>query len=168
MLDKNFHHKKRCRGFTLIEVLIAMFVLSVGMLGSTALMLQGRGEAKRVNNEGKAMQLAMSMAEQMRANINGVRSNAYDNVKTATASDPACISSSCTVAQMALYDAFIWKQALASHLTGGVGTVAVYNAGTADPDDTIFTITVSWTDTKKTGATAGAAITDTYTMIFQP
>jgi type IV pilus assembly protein PilV len=166
MLDKKTHNRKKCSGFTLIEVLIAMFVLSVGMLGSTSLMLQGRAEAKRINYESKAMQLAMGMAEQIRANINGANTNAYDNVNTANATDPGCIANTCTLAQMAAYDAFIWRQALQSNLPGGAGTVAVRFA--RGNDDVIYTINISWTQTRKTSATTGEAFTRNYTMIFQP
>lgn len=162
MLDKKIYIRKSNGGFTLIEVLIAMFVLSVGMLGSTALMLQGRAEAVKVNYEGKAMQLALGMAEQMRSNIEGVEGNDYDAIDTATATDPACIATGCTVAAMAEYDAYIWGQALESGLPEGVGTV------TGGGGDSIFTITVSWTETQKTSATEGKAVTKDYTMILQP
>jgi len=163
MLDKKLYYRKSNSGFTLIEVLIAMFVLSVGMLGSTALMLQGRSEAVKTNYEAKAMQLALGIAEQMRANIAGVTTGAYDAVATPGA-DPNCIATSCTVANMAAYDEFLWGQTLASNLPSGTGTVVTDGA----PTDAIFTITVSWAQTRKTSATTGVAQTKSYTMIFQP
>jgi len=163
MLNKNLYCRKRNSGFTLIEVLIAMFVLSVGMLGSTALMLQGRAEALKTNYEARAMQLALGIAEQMRANIAGVTSGAYDNVATPVA-DPNCIATSCSVANMAVYDSFIWGDTLANNLPSGTGTVKTNGATT----DAIFTITVSWAQTRKTSATTGVAQTKTYTMLFQP
>jgi len=162
MLDKKTFNRKRNGGFTLMEVLLAMFVLSVGMLGSTGMMLQGRAESVKVNYESKAMQLALGMAEQMRANITGVTSNAYDAVDTASAADPGCVAVSCSVAAMAQYDAYIWGETLKSNLPKGVGTVAGAGA------DSLFTITVNWTETQKTTAVTGVEVVNSYVMIFQP
>ena len=167
MLDKKTYSRTKHKGFTLIEVLIAMFVLSVGMLGSTALMLQGRAEAKKINYDGKAMQLAMGMAEQMRANIEGVRAGNYSGVDTATVTDPGCIATTCSVSDMAQYDSFIWGQAL-ENLPEGEGTVALEIANVVD--DALFTITVSWTETQKDvgSSTTGSEVTKEYVMLFQP
>jgi len=145
-----------------MEVLLAMFVLSVGMLGSTGMMLQGRAEAVKVNYESKAMQLALGMAEQMRGNIPGVTANAYNAVDTASATDPSCIAASCSVAAMAEYDAYIWGETLKNNLPKGEGTVVGAGA------DSLFTITVNWTETQKTSADTGIEITKSYVMIFQP
>lgn len=145
-----------------MEVLLAMFVLSVGMLGSTGMMLQGRAESVKVNYESKAMQLALGMAEQMRANITGVTTNAYDAVNTASAADPGCVTVLCSVAEMAQYDAYIWGETLKNNLPKGAGTVAGAGA------DSLFTITVNWTETSKTSADTGIAVISSYVMIFQP
>lgn len=163
---KNNSYSKKNSGFTLIEVLIAMFVLSVGMLGSTALMLQGRAEAVKVNYEAKAMQLALGMAEQMRANIAGVTNLDYDDIDAATATtDPGCLTTAligCSTSEMAEYDAYIWSDALTDNLPSGTGLVSGSGA------DSIFTITVSWTETKKTSANTGVEQTKSVVMKFQP
>jgi type IV pilus assembly protein PilV len=168
MLNKQVHNRRTNTGFTLIEVLIAMFVLSVGMLGSTGLMLQGRAGAVNTNYEAKALQMTLGIAEQMRANIVGVQGGNYNALKTASASDPGCIAAQCSTAQMAAYDAYIWKQALSSNLPSGAGEVNITTAGAND--DSIFTITVNWSQAQKnTGSKdTGSLVNRTYTMVFQP
>lgn len=166
MLDQKIHNRKKQGGFTLIEVLIAMFVLSVGMLGSTALMLQGRSAAVKTNYEAKAMQMAQSMAEQMRANIKGVVDGNYNDVDTASASAQTCIATTCTTAEMALYDEYIWGWMLDQYLPSGSGTVT--GVASAADQDVVFTITVNWTETRKLTATTGEEITKSYGMVFQP
>jgi len=58
---------KRCRGFTLLESLVALVLLSLGMLGASAMLLgslQAHGAALR---ELAALTLAQDMAERVRA-----------------------------------------------------------------------------------------------------
>ena len=166
MLTSTLKNKNRARGFTLIEVLIAMFILSVGMLGSTSLMLQGRAEAKRTNYDAKAMQMAQSIAEQMRANIAGVNNGSYNSLDTSNGTSQSCITTSCTSAQLALYDEYIWGWMLNQYLPKGTGTV------TGNGADSVFTIAVTWQEVVKTGEDAtgptGVAQDRTYTMVFQP
>ena len=157
----------KSRGFTLIEVMIALFVLSVGMLGSTAMMLRGQREAVKVNHDGAAMQAATNMAERMRANITGVGQNAYDAL-TSGQPDPGCISTSCNAVNLAVYDSYLWGQEL-NELPNGVGTVDLVSI--PDPsrtNDRLFRITVSWTEVQRTGTNTGAEVTKNYVMMFQP
>jgi type IV pilus assembly protein PilV len=110
------------RGFSLLEVMIALFVLSVGMLGSTAMMLRGQTEATKTNYSSTATQLASTMAEMMRSNITGVNAGAYNSLDSSVA-DPACISSGCSAAEIAAYDGYIWGWMLNEYLPDGSGDV---------------------------------------------
>ena len=95
--------KKLHRGFTLLEIVIALFVLSVGMLGSTAMVLRGQHEARETNFESIAAMLAQTMADRMRANIQGVNSGAYDKLDSGVA-NPGCITTGCDSDSIAAYD----------------------------------------------------------------
>ncbi|MGZ5201150.1 MAG: type IV pilus modification protein PilV [Telluria sp.] len=55
-------------GFTLIEVLVALFVLSVGLLGAAAMQSRARALRAEARLHATATQLAASLAEEMRAN----------------------------------------------------------------------------------------------------
>lgn len=126
-------------GFSLLEVLIAVFVLSIGLLGIAGLQLTGMRYAHNANLRYQAMQQVNDMADRLRANPQGVASGAYNSI-SGSGSNPGCISSNCSPGQLAAYDAFIWNTNNALILPAGTGTVS------GNGTDTIFTITVTWTE----------------------
>lgn len=122
--------KKHClyRGFSLLEVLIAIVVFSVGLLGLmnlqfSTLKLQHDSLLRSI-----ATLQASDMADRMRANEvnaqNGVSSD-YNNPAGNATGTPACLSldndgntinTQCTSAQMAAHDFYEWTGSL-----GGLG-----------------------------------------------
>ncbi|MGI9304444.1 MAG: type IV pilus modification protein PilV, partial [Gammaproteobacteria bacterium] len=63
--------EKKIRGFTLLEVLIATVVLSIGLIGLAALMIQGQKFNRSALNRSQATFIAYDMADRMRANRAG-------------------------------------------------------------------------------------------------
>ena len=61
---------RRQRGFTLVEVLVALVVMSVGMLGIAALYLEGLRAGRTALYRTTAVNLAGDMADRIRANRN--------------------------------------------------------------------------------------------------
>ena len=155
------------QGFTLIEVMIAAFVLSVGMLGSTAMMLRGHQEADRTNYEGLAVQLATNMSERMRGNIQGVEAGSYNGLAANASDVHDCSASYCDSATVALYHAYIWGQELEDLMPNTNATATVRAIGVAGTD-TVFGITVNWDASVRTSTDTQNQVTKTYTMIFQP
>ncbi len=127
-------------GFSLVEVLVALVVLAVGMLGVASLfatsMHAGSGAIARM----QAVSLAGDIADRIRANR-----RAGATYQGAGANN-RCIgvgSASCTPVQMAANDIFVWKQQLAQAFPGGTATGTVtFVAGTPDT----YTVAVSWTE----------------------
>ena len=132
-------------GFSLIEALVALIVLSVGMIGIAALYGQGLSAGRTALYRQIAINLAGEMADRVRSNRTArVAYNAAIPNPV-----PACGPGGgvdCTPAQLAGYDRSIWETLVGQQLPGGVGTV-VYAPGTPPT----YTITVSWQDV--TGAT---------------
>jgi len=152
-----------------MEVMIAAFVLSVGMLGSTAMMLRGMQEADITNYEAVAAQSAMNMAERMRGNITGVIAGDYDG-KTSTTVAVDCSTALCDSTGVANYHLYIWGTELKDLLPGNAsptGSVAVLVIGTPTTDPT-YTIAVEWDSNQRSGTDTGSVQTQTYEMIFQP
>ena len=134
------------RGFTLIEVLVAIVVLAIGLLGLAGLQASSLKNNTSAYTRSQAQLLAYDMLDRLRANREGVINGSYDDLLSTTPSDPSCITSGCSVAQLAQHDAFEWSALLSSTLPAGVGRVAGNGAGS------VFTITVMWDD-ERTGAT---------------
>lgn len=140
--------QKPQKGFSMLEVLIAILVISFGLLGLAGLQAVGLKNNQTAYLRSLATQQAYDMADRMRTNMTGVAAGSYDNIATGVGSDPGCISntSGCTPTQMAQNDRFAWNTANAALLPGGSGIVVGTSA-------TIFTITVSWSEKCTTGQT---------------
>lgn len=114
-------------GFTLLEVLIAVVILSIGLLGVAGLQAFSLRNNQEAYMRSQAAILAMDITERMRANMAGVQAGAYD-LGTATA-NANCNSagSGCTPAQLAQNDLHEWRTALFAALptpnpsTAGLG-----------------------------------------------
>jgi type IV pilus assembly protein PilV len=128
-------------GFTLIEVLIAVVVLSIGLLGLAGLQTTGLRNNQDAYARTQATTLANDMADRIRSNIAGFTAGNYDNTATLTANCET--NTGCNPQQMAQNDTARWNQALAA-LPSGQGGVAT-NGG-------IVTVTVFW-DSNRTGVT---------------
>lgn len=142
----------KIRGFTLVEVLVALVVMSVGMLGIAALYVSGIQGSRGAIFQTKAINLAADMADRIRANR--IAPNAYAIAGAGAPSncedDIANSVIVCTAAQVAANDVWIWNQTLqdprqglpAPTAGGQMGTVAV-NQATVPPT---YTITVTWSE----------------------
>lgn len=131
---------KNNSGFTLVEVLIAVLVLSLGLLGMAGLQATSLKNNQSAYNRGLATQLAYDIADRMRANRAGLA--AYTAIPpTAAQAKPNCLNlTGCTPANMAENDLFEWNRSLASLLPSAIGAIAV--AGST------FTVTINWDDNR--------------------
>jgi len=143
---KNIQANRQQNGFTMLEVLVAIVVLAFGLLGLAGLQADGLRNNTSAYLRSQATLMAYDMMDRMRANMHGVESGDYNNLMGTTPTDPSCITTGCSVAQMAQHDAYEWSQQLAEILPSGQGRVIGNGAGSA------FSITVMWDD-RRTGAT---------------
>ncbi|HFE32669.1 MAG TPA: type IV pilus modification protein PilV [Gammaproteobacteria bacterium] len=145
---------QRQAGFTLLEILIALIILSIGLLGLAGLQANSLKNNNSAYQRTQASLLANEMLDRIRANRQGLETGAYDAIDSTSTSDPGCITSGCSNMQMAQYDAHDWSDRLANLLPSGQGTVSGGGA------NSVFTITVMWDDAR-TGATGTACSGDT-------
>lgn len=129
---------KRVGGFTLVEVLIALIILSVGMLGIAGLYVHSMQAGRTSLFRHHAVTLAGDVADRIRANP-----RAGPNYALA-GSNNNCVGGGvdCTPAQMAANDIFLWDQQAADTLPNGTVTV-VYDNAVLPPT---YEITVAWTE----------------------
>ncbi len=129
----------RAGGFTLIETLVAMVVISVGMLGIAALYVEGLRAGRTSVYRTTAIDLAADMADRVRANP-----TARLGYNAAPANNN-CVDGgvSCTPAQLAADDNFWWQQSAQTLLPGGAANVLAAAGG---GNTSTYTITVTWTE----------------------
>ena len=131
------------RGFTLFEVLIALVVLSVGLLGLASLQTTTLKFNQGAYLRTQATNLAYDMADRMRTNRAAAISNAYDDVAFATTL-PACNPAAVAGATVAERDISAWRIALICALPLGNGSI--------DTNGRTVTINVQWDETRGSGA----------------
>jgi len=141
--------KHRARGFTLIEALVALVVLSIGLLGVAALQLTSLRSNHSSAMRSQATFLAYDIIDRMRANREAAVAGDYD-IALGTDSDADTLAGD---------DLDAWKQNIARTLP------AIDNEGEAEPADgsverngTIFTVTIRWADWDDSGETARTPI----------
>jgi type IV pilus assembly protein PilV len=133
-------------GFTLIEVLIAMLVLAVGLLGLAGLQVISLRNNQSAYNRSQATQLAYDMADRIRANpsdANKLENSAYVAVTPAVFQSSCNSSPGCIPELMAQNDRALWNANIISTL-GSISTGSV----NVDPITRIFTITINWDDNR--------------------
>lgn len=105
------------RGVTLIEVLVAMLVFSLGLIGAAGLMAMAARANQAAYLRTQVSFLAQNMAERMHANLIGVWRGDYDgNYPDAGAQD--CVAG-CTPSQLAQHDRQSWSGQLQTFLPPG-------------------------------------------------
>lgn len=109
-------------GVTLLEILVAILIISFGLLGTAGLQAVGLKASVSANQRTAATLLAYDAADRMRANMVGVAAGNYHNY-TVTQNTNCLASAGCTPAQMAQHDMYEWNAAIAAALPQGVGIV---------------------------------------------
>lgn len=129
------------RGFTLVEVLITLIVLSIGLLGAAGLEITSLRNTHSSYLRSQAVALIDDMADRMRTNMTGVDANQYANIQTTpSAPDFDCMTDfdnteaagTCSSNDVAEYDTYAWRTAVSQVLPSGAGTTLCTDSN--DPD----------------------------------
>ena len=116
------------RGATLVEVLVALLVLSIGLLGVAALQVSALQTNQGAHVRSQASVLAYDIADRMRANRAVALAGGYNVLYTVTPSGGALNE----------LDLQNWKAALTNTLPTGQGEISLVG--------NIALIRVRWTD----------------------
>lgn len=142
-------------GVGMIEVLVALFILAVGLLGVLAMQANGIKSNQRAGFSTEAQFLAQDMVDRIQAynNIDITSDDddydAIDLTQDQIPSKPNCIATGCSEAQQKTLDTHEWGTELAKRLPGGVGKVE-YDDDTAG--DEKYVVTIFW-DGNQDGST---------------
>lgn len=132
----------RQSGFTLIEVLVAVLIVSVGVLGVAGLQLLSLQNNTSAMYRTQAIQSAYDIIDRARANRDVVYAIGLEDNPPQNPRD--CESNICSPQQMRNFDIAGWREELADTLPDGTGAVA-YAGG-------VMTVTVRWQDTRNPAA----------------
>ena len=130
---KQISYKKNT-GFTLLEVLTAIILLSFGLLGVAGMQVKTQQFNRAAYFETQAIFIAHDMLERMRSNVAGQESGYY-HLPTPTKHDSCYTTASCSTLEMAQNDLYEWEgvgvDSISTKLPSGAGVVCLDST----PDD---------------------------------
>ncbi len=165
---------RRPSGFTLIEILVTLVILSIGLLGLAGLQIGGLRANMDSEQQSKATMMADDIIERMRANPLGIVAGSYAAVDSTALDcddppDPFCSNfndggtaqdaADCTPTEMATFDIWVWgcgmpvasgvrRNGVRDQLNGGTATVQCVDADLTDGDPcspgSSYTVSVNW------------------------
>lgn len=148
---------KSSTGFTLLEVMIAMVIFSIGLLGLAGIQGVSLKNNHSAYTRTVTMQLAYNMADVLRAstdeegqvssNFDAVTSTISNNAPTSCIQKNGSGAPNCTESDLATFEIYHWQKRIEDTLPSGLGTIT--------KNDEIYTITIMW-DEERTGATGEA------------
>lgn len=123
------HFAIKQRGLTLLEILIAIVILAVGLLGVAGLQASALRNNHSAYLKSQATAMVMDMADRIRANPRGAALYAGYDSTSAKPENPGCLSNGCSSSQLSQYDLYEWHQQLTNLkqplLPGGRGLVTL-------------------------------------------
>lgn len=151
MMTRSATHRRRQQGFSLLEVLIAVLILSFGLLGVAAMQVRSLQGTQSSNFRSNAAVLTHEIIDAIRAN----RSRAPQYVLALGSDIPAGTTA-------AAVDLANWRRRIAQQLPQGRSSIAVVSTATPVPPNPSgapqpaslsvrVTVTLQWQDARWIG-----------------
>lgn len=144
----------RQSGIGLLEILIAVVIMSLGFLASARMQVEGMRFSQSAYFQSQAYFLASDMIDRMRSNIPGVERGFYaDQSTSANATNPGCELIQCNPLGISRQDLYDWSTSLHS-LQGASGFIpALPGSDTSsaqghiqDMDNGVYAVVMSWSE----------------------
>lgn len=171
MKTGTYNRRKRQRGAGMVEVLVAVLVLAIGMLGYAGLQTRAMRATGDAYLRAQAMGIAQDLAERMRLNRAGATTySASSNwpltalTETEATTHPnTCLSADCTAVQMATYDIADIRYNAAALLPDGRVSMGACLTSTL-----MSCIYVAWDGTKPSAGSTGECVNATGKLVSNP
>ena len=137
----------RASGFSLIEVLVAVLVLTLGLLGVAALQINAMKNNQSALQRSRATMLAYFMLDAMRANRVEAEAGSYNLGSLGTPDSPVCTAP--TGSTLVATDQATWFAALKGQLGNQSSTCGLVSCSAAS-----CTVKVFWDDSRGTAGSS--------------
>jgi type IV pilus assembly protein PilV len=135
-------------GVTMIEVLVAVLVLAVGLLGVAGLQSLSLKNTTTAHFAQQAQSYSDDLINRIMANNQAADTGAYADSIATSAPTPDCSAGTCSSAEMASWDLWQWHSAL----TTAVGAPPEAAAGVSwDVTDKEYHIAITWNAARSGG-----------------
>jgi type IV pilus assembly protein PilV len=170
---------KLCQqGISLIEVLMAVLIFSVGLIGLAGLMVMAMRSNQAAYQRTQVTFLADGMVDRMRANPLGVWNGSYNDNGYPVSGRTNCESAACTPASLATRDKQVWSSLLTTLLPNPAATIKCTAATSYTPSTDHFNrrppygghcaMTLSWSERNAGDTTHSDTAKQTFAWEFQP
>lgn len=151
-------HNQQQAGFSLLEVMIAIVIIGVGVLGIAALQTTSSVMTESSVHRGQAAALATEIVERMRVNLAEAKAGNYD-ISVLPTLTRNCIGPSrdCSTSELKEHDLRVWSDRVAALLPSGNATISSSADNGIDPVD--ITVTLQWDDSRGRNAAVSQAFT---------
>ena len=179
-------HAKRARGFTLLEVMVAVLIVAIGLLGLAKMQALAVSSSQVSGSRSMVAMQASSLASAMHAGSGYwaatttapasclITGNTIDSGCGALATAATCNTSgaTCTDAQLAAYDLSEWAANMTNQFASHKTTVACTSSATTPVSCTIKVVwtekTVAAVNQGANAASAAASTDQTYILHVEP
>ena len=137
---------QRLAGFTLIEVLVTVFVLALGLIGFLQMDIYSSQRARGTFFSSSAGLITTEFSERIYANRQGLLAGYYDEVDQAlwNTTPRNCVTDSCSPEELADYDQWIWLQGVKTQLPWDGDDYSDRATISGDGASGDLTLTVKW------------------------
>ena len=141
-MERFFVRPFRFDGYTLIEVLIAMILMAISMLGLASMHSHSNRSNYQAHFQTQSVSQAIDIVERMRLNPIGVERNFYTQslIPSSHYKDCSVPRQVCSAQELATFDLVQWNRVNALRLPGGSGSVSSIGGGTGN----VFQVSVYW------------------------
>lgn len=146
------HPIRRQKGFSLLEVLIALVLFSIALIGFAGAVTVAMRSGQTATMRTQAVFLAQMMENKMRSNSRGVIAGAYTGTFSLASGAPSTdCTSGCSPAQLAAFDTLSWGQALGRAMPNGTGSIRcnltpVPPSGVDPSPRGLCTVSITWSE----------------------
>lgn len=156
----NYQLAANTSGFSLIEVLVAVLIVAVGILGVAGLQITSLQLNQSAMFRSEALQMGNDLLDRMRANTLQDYAPAPVLLTDAPGAARNCSSESCNPDELVGYDLTWWKCSINSTLDEALGTqfpacvdlsvsgALPLGAGAVSKQSGVYTVTVEWQDNR--------------------
>lgn len=125
MRPANVQHHDSQRGVSLVESLVAIVVMSLGILGILGIQMRTLTDTSTTLRRAQAIRLIEDLGERMKINPNAMADmGVYATTFAATPTVGSC-ATGCDHTQLATYDLAVWKKAVRDNLPLGQASIFV-------------------------------------------
>jgi len=146
------------RGFSMLEILVTLFLITLWLLSSAGVQSASLQFTKAAQFRTQAVYLATDLAERMQANKTAAVAGSYVVSGSVDAAAMDCTTATCTSDELAQFDLAEWSGRVTAVLPNA--SVTVSTTGAANP--VTYTILITWSDRRSDRAYSGSGTSEAF------